>query len=527
MNESSMISFTKNLIQLIFNEKNKTYVKLSIISLTAVYIFSKVIFFTKEKWRLKDKNFPPALKGNFLTKNFFEARRYHMANKTHQFFSNLNKEHHIISFQIPFIINGVSVSKASLAKKIIYDPSRFNRADVLSEEALEGLTKKSLFMLKGDIHKKHRKMLQPGFSPSHLRIAFEASKECCGRLFKAFHEKKIETFNVYDYFKYISIDVIGKTIFSYDFELSKDLDVDTPKYDSLKQLENLNVAMQKRGLPRFLWWFFGVSVGQIRRMAKGINDTVSTVIEAKKRSLNNRDPSTIVGKWGMDVLDRLIENAWEIGKNNKEAPFTNEELRDEVLGFYFAGLGTTTDSLGLAILDILTNPRVQKKLVEEIDATYNKDGGFNHENFNAMTYIDYVVKECQRIHPIAFALVKIAMTDTELEGYFIKKDTPVFINLLSIQTNKEYWGEDALEFKPERWENGFIPVNGSYMPFSDGIMACIAQKLATVQMKVVLIEFFRKYDISLVPGQDLSLSVLNGRFGPEKGITISIKERNL
>ncbi|KAJ3210267.1 hypothetical protein HK099_008276 [Clydaea vesicula] len=504
---------------------SKSYLKLSLLSFTSIYFLTKLLNFTKEKIRLRNKKLPPVKKGNFLTKNFFEARKYVMEDNFHLFIKNLNEEHSITRFEVPVFVKGVSVSDASAAKDILCDTNRFNRAEVLGDQVFEGLIKKALFMLNGNLHKKHRKMLQPGFSPSHLKIAFETSKECCHRLFKAFKMKNIKEIDVYDYFKYISIDVIGKTVFSYDFQLTKDLDIETSKYDSLRQLEKMNVALQKRALPRFLWRYYGITVSQMEKEAKGIQDTVTKVIEHKKEKLQNREPSSIVGKWGMDVLDRLLENSSEIGED-KEKPFTTEELRDEVLGFYFAGLGTTTDSLSLAVLDIFSNPRVVKKLREEVDEAFNKKDGFTYENLNNMKYIDCVIKECQRLHPIALLLLKQAVSDTELHGYFIKKNTLMVINVISMHTDVKYWGADAEEFKPERWRNGFVPVPGSYIPFSDGGMNCIAQKLAIIEMKVVLAEMIRTYDINLVPEQDLRCVVIDGRVGPRNGIKIYFEERN-
>ena len=34
---------------------------------------------------------------------------------------------------------------------------------------------------------------------------------------------------------------------------------------------------------------------------------------------------------------------------------------------------------------------------------------------------------------------------------FVPKDTTVYIGILSSNRNKALWGEDALEWKPDRW----------------------------------------------------------------------------
>jgi cytochrome P450 family 313 len=67
--------------------------------------------------------------------------------------------------------------------------------------------------------------------------------------------------------------------------------------------------------------------------------------------------------------------------------------------------------------------------------------------------------------------------------------------ILQIHRNKALWGEDADEFKPER----FLPENFknihpyAYLPFSKGPRNCIASKYSDHSMKVILSHFFRKF----------------------------------
>lgn len=88
---------------------------------------------------------------------------------------------------------------------------------------------------------------------------------------------------------------------------------------------------------------------------------------------------------------------------------------------------------------------------------------------SSFRYLDNFVKEALRMHPIVPFLAKKAARDTELMGYPVPAHADVFIDVYGMQRDPKYWGADAGEFKPERWTSDFVPVEGSYIPFGDGL----------------------------------------------------------
>ena len=45
----------------------------------------------------------------------------------------------------------------------------------------------------------------------------------------------------------------------------------------------------------------------------------------------------------------------------------------------------------------------------------------------------------------------IGVDGTKMHEILVPKDTTLFIGILSCNRNKAIWGEDALDWKPERW----------------------------------------------------------------------------
>lgn len=69
------------------------------------------------------------------------------------------------------------------------------------------------------------------------------------------------------------------------------------------------------------------------------------------------------------------------------------------------------------------------------------------------------------------------------------------------------WGEDALEFKPERWvsKRGGLIEEPSYkfFTFNAGPRSCLGKYLAMAIMKTVVVEILQNYDFEVVQGQKI------------------------
>jgi cytochrome P450 len=67
-----------------------------------------------------------------------------------------------------------------------------------------------------------------------------------------------------------------------------------------------------------------------------------------------------------------------------------------------------------------------------------------------------------------------------------------------IHTNKQFWGEDAAMFKPERFreENTKNRHPYSYVPFSGGSRMCPGVKYSDLTLKIFLCKFIKKYRVT-------------------------------
>lgn len=57
---------------------------------------------------------------------------------------------------------------------------------------------------------------------------------------------------------------------------------------------------------------------------------------------------------------------------------------------------------------------------------------------------------------------------------------------------KDIWGEDAEEFKPERWQNKIV--GWEYLPFNGGPRICLGQQFALTEAGYVIVRMMQKFD---------------------------------
>lgn len=89
------------------------------------------------------------------------------------------------------------------------------------------------------------------------------------------------------------------------------------------------------------------------------------------------------------------------------------------------------------------------------------------------------------------------MDDILPDGYRVKKGDGVYYMAYAMGRMPYIWGEDAEEFRPERWlKNGIFQSESpfKFVAFHAGPQICLGKDFAYMQMKIVsiaLLHFFR------------------------------------
>ena len=114
------------------------------------------------------------------------------------------------------------------------------------------------------------------------------------------------------------------------------------------------------------------------------------------------------------------------------------------------------------------------------------------EKLKDMKYLRAVLNESLRLYPVVPENDRQAETDTVLpvgggddgkSPVFVAKGQIVHWNLYTMHRRKDFYGEDAEDFKPERWldqgEKKGLRVGWEYLPFNGGPRICIGRTCLT------------------------------------------------
>ncbi|KAG2618430.1 hypothetical protein PVAP13_3NG079580 [Panicum virgatum] len=128
---------------------------------------------------------------------------------------------------------------------------------------------------------------------------------------------------------------------------------------------------------------------------------------------------------------------------------------DTVIGLLWdmitAGMDTTVISVEWAMAELVRNPRVQKKLQEELDRVVGRDRVMSETDFQNLPYLQAVVKESLRLHPpTPLMLPHKASTNVKIGGYNIPKGANVMVNVWAVARDPKVWS-NPLEYRPERF----------------------------------------------------------------------------
>lgn len=139
--------------------------------------------------------------------------------------------------------------------------------------------------------------------------------------------------------------------------------------------------------------------------------------------------------------------------------------------------------------------------------------------------VNMVLLETLRLDCPVITLFRKASKDMELGNLKIPKDTEITIPVVKIHRMKKYWGEDANEFNPLRFNNGISNAAkhpNALMAFGVGPRACIGQNFAMLEPKMVLALLLQRFSLSLSP-EYRHMPADNLTLQPQDGIPILVQ----
>ncbi|MCO5608312.1 hypothetical protein L7F22_062518 [Adiantum nelumboides] len=352
-----------------------------------------------------------------------------------------------------------------------------------------------LVALHGEKWAQHRRIINPAFFLDKLKAMAPIMGSLTVEMTKRWESRveAKEAIDVAEDFRTVTADIIAHTAFGSSFAEGKEVFDLQHKQQVL--FSKLNATMYIPGSQ-----FLPTTQNRYRKKLRNrVNEVLGQIIQ-KRMALGERGRGDM---YGNDLLGLMLAaNKGELHGNQRNLSMGHDELIDECKTFFFAGHETTATLLTFMFLLLATHPEWQERLREEVFEVCGKTQLPTAESLNHLKLVGMVMNETLRLYPPAVAVFRQADTDIKLGETLIPAGTVLIVPIIAWQQDERYWGPDAKEFRPERFEEGIskaCKVPGAYLPFSFGPRSCIGQLFANIEAKMVAATILQRYRFRLSP----------------------------
>ncbi|KAL5481175.1 hypothetical protein ACEPAI_10116 [Sanghuangporus weigelae] len=235
-------------------------------------------------------------------------------------------------------------------------------------------------------------------------------------------------------------------------------------------------------------WLPGMA---FKRTAAHWNDTLTELVEKPHAFVKKQMHS---GNYSYSYASALL------GRGNT-TPEEEYIIKWSAASLYAAGADTTVSSLSSFFLVMMMYPEIQRKAQEEIDRVIGSDRLPSFKDRDDLPYVDAVVKEVLRWHPVGpMGLPHMSTEDDVYEGYFIPKGSLLLANIWAFMHDAETY-HDPMAFRPERFfgVDGRAPeTDPRTLVFGFGRRICPGRELADASIYLTIAQSLAVFDIKKV-----------------------------
>ncbi|KAJ7651324.1 cytochrome P450 [Roridomyces roridus] len=410
-----------------------------------------------------------------------------------------------------------------------------------------------VFSVEKEEHKRQRRIMNQAFAPSQIRLLTEMFTEKAIRLRDIWANQLIgkpegATLDVSAWFRRVTLDVTigeaGNLIsayigFNYSFNSLTAHAHEQPNQmqDAFTRLIHSPRAQLYAGFRTAqamapILKFVPVPGRQVandardtmKRIADHIISGSKAELAAEAQSKDTAASASLKGK--RDLLSVLLKSNIAAEALPESQRMSDAELAAQIPTFLFAGHETTSTAASWTLHALSLHPTVQTKLRDDL-LTLATTENPTMDELNALPYLECVVRETMRLYaPVHFAQRVVVQDDViplsntyidkrgkEHQSLVMRQGQVIHVPILAVNTDPEIWGEDALKFIPERWENPqALPAASSSIPgvythlltFFGGVHNCIGYRFALVELKAIIFTLVRAFEFApAVPSEDV------------------------
>jgi cytochrome P450 len=375
------------------------------------------------------------------------------------------------------------------------DPETFRSFKLESTELILG--ERSLFFQSGAAHRAARKVLSTPFHGSRVAVWSAIMERAADARLDEIRPGA--PFDLQKLTGWIALEVIIRAIFGVR---------DPARVARFHQTIILGMESMGPAVIYFKWLrrdFGGIGPwARAQRMVRALRALVEEEIASRRAS----------GERGEDVLSALLEARFDDGSAMEDV-----DIRDKLYDMIIAGYETTAVAMAWAAWEVARRPELRARLTDEIDSLGDDR---DPRRLARLTLLDAVCAETLRLHPNFIMLTRLLQRPLRLQGWEVPDGVGVTAAIGLAHFNERIFPR-AHEFQPERFiGRSYSPFE--YLPFGGGAQRCLGAVFALHEMKVVLAELFRRFELTAVK-RSIRNAARSVTVGPRGGVWIIARPR--
>ncbi|KAG7260636.1 hypothetical protein CRUP_007942 [Coryphaenoides rupestris] len=256
-------------------------------------------------------------------------------------------------------------------------------------------------------------------------------------------------------------------------------------------------------------------IKEVREACQLLRDTGATWVSNRRAAIQNGENIP------KDILTQIIKS---VGQEEEMTKEDEDFMLDNIVTILIAGQETTANQLAFCIMELARHPDIMEKAQKEVDAVIGMKKEISNEDLGELIYLSQVLKETLRLYPTVPGTSREVSNDMTIGGYNVPGGViHMFDSYVCGRMDKFF--KDPQQFDPDRFHPDAPKPYYCYYPFALGPRACLGQKFAQMEAKVVMAKLLQRFEFSLVPGQ--SFDILDtGTLRPKSGVVCNIKHRS-
>ncbi|HZX38362.1 MAG TPA: cytochrome P450 [Streptomyces sp.] len=345
-------------------------------------------------------------------------------------------------------------------------------------DRLRPLAGNGLATANGEVHRRHRRLIQPMFHPQRISVYAATMSGNARALADSWtpgqHIEMEQAMAEY------AIETLASTMFSTDIGLPA---VEAVRRSLPVVLKNMLI---RAASPKFLDRLPIRANRDFDAAAANLRKVIDEVVATTRRS----------GQTGRNDLLSVLLAAQD---DETGESLNDTEVRDELSTILFAGAETTASTLSWTFYELARHPEVEKQLVAEIEEVVG-DRPVAIEDVPRLEAVRRVLDEVIRLHGVTM-LMRRATSPVELGGFGFPAGTEVAFSLYALHRDPSLYAE-ADRFDPDRWlpERRTDVARQAYIPFGAGNRKCIGDAFVWTEATIALATILARWQLRPVPG---------------------------